>query len=108
MVIRFATVADIAFDSRQTAAFEWDRLRFSRLNIKVDFLDWFFAINESSAAFHIYAPLAKGAVHTARTQTSLRPRMLYDGAEIGSPSGCVNEGLMCFSLRVASRVNSGA
>jgi hypothetical protein len=40
-----------------------------------------FAINESSAAFHIYAPLAKVAAHTARTQTSLRPRMRYDGAE---------------------------
>ena len=44
-------------------------------------MDWFFAINESSAAFHIYAPLAKVAVHTARTETSLRPRMLYDGGE---------------------------
>jgi len=47
----------------------------------VDFLDWFFAINERSAAFHFYAPLAKVAVYTARTQTSLRPRMRYDGAE---------------------------
>jgi hypothetical protein len=44
-------------------------------------VDWFFSINESSAAFNIYSPLAKVAVHTALTHTSLRPRMLYDGQE---------------------------
>lgn len=44
-------------------------------------MDWFFAINESSAAFDIYTQLAKVAVHTALTHTSLRPRMLYDGRE---------------------------
>src|SRR6266478_1376950 len=44
-------------------------------------VDWFFAINESSDAFGIYTRLAKVAVHTALTLTSLRPRMLYDGHE---------------------------
>jgi hypothetical protein len=44
-------------------------------------MDWFFAINDSSAAFGIYTRLAKVAVHTALTHTSLRPRMLYDGRE---------------------------
>ena len=44
-------------------------------------MDWFFAINESSAAFSIYTRLAKVAVHTALTHTSLRPRMLYDRHE---------------------------
>src|SRR5262249_9774451 len=44
-------------------------------------VDWFFAINEGSAAFGTYTQLAKVAVHTALTHTSLRPRMLYDGHE---------------------------
>jgi hypothetical protein len=44
-------------------------------------MDWFLAVNESSAAFGIYTRLAKVAVHTALTHTSLRPRMLYDGRE---------------------------
>ena len=42
-------------------------------------MDWFFAINESSAAFGIYTRLAKTAVHTALTHTSLRLGMPYDG-----------------------------
>jgi hypothetical protein len=54
---------------------------FAAQSISHFLVDWFFAINESSAAFNIYAPLAKVAVHTARMHTSLRPRMLYDGAE---------------------------
>ena len=44
-------------------------------------MDWFFAINQSSAAFDIYTQLAKVAVHTALTHTLLRPGMLYDGRE---------------------------
>jgi lipopolysaccharide biosynthesis glycosyltransferase len=44
-------------------------------------MDWFFAINENSAAFEIYADLAKVAVHSALTNTSLTPRLLYDGTE---------------------------
>jgi hypothetical protein len=44
-------------------------------------MDWFFAINERSAAFDIYTQLAKVAVYTALTHTLLRPRMLYDGRE---------------------------
>jgi hypothetical protein len=35
-----------------------------------------FRINESSAAFGMYGALAKVAVHTALTHTSLQPRML--------------------------------
>jgi hypothetical protein len=54
---------------------------FSSETIIVRRMDWFFAINESSAAFGMYTGLAKVAVHTALTHMSLRPRMLYDGCE---------------------------
>ena len=38
-----------------------------------------FRINESSAAFGMYSALAKVAVHTALTRTSLQPRVLVMG-----------------------------
>lgn len=42
-------------------------------------MDWFLALNEGSLAFDLYCDLARVAVESARTHTSLRPNFIYDG-----------------------------
>ncbi len=44
-------------------------------------LDWYFALGSETPLFEPYCDLVKVAVHTALTNTSLRPHFLYDGPD---------------------------
>lgn len=46
-------------------------------------MQWFIGINEDCPAFKQYADMAKVAIHTALTHTSLTPHCIYDGGENG-------------------------
>lgn len=44
-------------------------------------MQWFIALNDAGPAFAQYADMAKVAVHTAQTATSLQPHVIYDGGD---------------------------
>ena len=44
-------------------------------------MKWFFALNDSSAAFEYYAGMVRVAVHSALKHTNLEPVFVYDGAD---------------------------
>jgi len=44
-------------------------------------MQWFLGINEGGPGFEVYCDMAKVAIHTALTRTSLEPHLIYDGTE---------------------------
>lgn len=44
-------------------------------------MQWFLALNEGGLGFELYCDMAKVAIHTALTCTSLEPHLIYDGTE---------------------------